>query len=434
MASEEEELRQCARYGEYEEMEALLSQGTDPRAADPVNGMTALHYACGNGHEIIVKRLIDAGAVATPNSSGNTPLHWAVQNGHSECVETLTSMLPKTKQLDVLHCNKFGKSAISEAFTKQDAKLIKTILEHASTDEGMRSMDDEVNGAESNRAGHSQETCEGGTESTLSVTHEFCHSGEVLLVRELVPAGPEGEGRSSLMKGQPPLSSHDSNSGVMDTKVLEASVEHDGTGSAIWAASIVLWRWLCSDSIAQRIKCRTVLELGAGCGLPSIAAASDPNAAPAIMVISDGNEEALMNGQHNVELNKEKIVLSGSEVSVQKLNWDGELDCLSPTAFDFVVGADLVYKEDMTERLAHVVARCVSEGGSFLYVHPQTMRSGQETFFSMLKKEGLSLCVDELAPEEFSSNPLASGNNSLAMVLFPDLATTTFCMKEFRRC
>ncbi len=32
----------------------------------------------------------------------------------------------------------------------------------------------------------------------------------------------------------------------------------------------------------------------------------------------------------------------------------------------------------MTERLAHVVARCVSEGGSFLYVHPQTMRSGQE--------------------------------------------------------
>ncbi len=32
----------------------------------------------------------------------------------------------------------------------------------------------------------------------------------------------------------------------------------------------------------------------------------------------------------------------------------------------------------MSERLAHVVACRVSEGGSFLYVHPQTMRSGQE--------------------------------------------------------
>ncbi len=39
-------------------------------------------------------------------------------------------------------------------------------------------MDDEVNGAESNRADHSQEACEGGTESTMSITHEFCHSGE----------------------------------------------------------------------------------------------------------------------------------------------------------------------------------------------------------------------------------------------------------------
>ncbi len=47
-------------------------------------------------------------------------------------------------------------------------------------------MDDEVNGAESNRAGHSQETCEGGTESTLSVTHEFCHSGEGGVVVQVV--------------------------------------------------------------------------------------------------------------------------------------------------------------------------------------------------------------------------------------------------------
>ncbi len=34
-------------------------------------------------------------------------------------------------------------------------------------------MDDE-----SNRADYSQETCEGGAESALSVTHEFCHSGQ----------------------------------------------------------------------------------------------------------------------------------------------------------------------------------------------------------------------------------------------------------------
>lgn len=105
-----EELIQCARYGELEELAALLtvrgcfffpprSRVLSPPAqthannADFVNhrnewGQSALQNASANGHTDIVTRLLAAGARASdPNPEGNTALHWACLMGHVDVVK-----------------------------------------------------------------------------------------------------------------------------------------------------------------------------------------------------------------------------------------------------------------------------------------------------------------------------------------------------------
>lgn len=55
-------LRQCARYGEAEEVAQLLGQGTPVDAVDD-GGRTALFFAAGNGHAEVLRLLLAHGAV-----------------------------------------------------------------------------------------------------------------------------------------------------------------------------------------------------------------------------------------------------------------------------------------------------------------------------------------------------------------------------------
>jgi ankyrin repeat protein len=94
-----EELADCARYGEEEEVKQLIATAaasSDIAAVvDLVNtpassGNTALHMAAANGHVEICACLLEAGAATdTKNGSGNTPLHWAALNGHLAAVSLL---------------------------------------------------------------------------------------------------------------------------------------------------------------------------------------------------------------------------------------------------------------------------------------------------------------------------------------------------------
>ena len=71
------ELLECARYGEDDDLKALLDKGVPAGFADD-QGTTALHRAAANGHLACVELLAAGGCPHAPNASGNTPLHWAV--------------------------------------------------------------------------------------------------------------------------------------------------------------------------------------------------------------------------------------------------------------------------------------------------------------------------------------------------------------------
>ena len=52
-----------------------------------------------------------------------------------------------------------------------------------------------------------------------------------------------------------------------------AKPEEDTTGLGIWAASLVCARWMASEKISSRMEGKSIIELGAGCGIPGLAVA-----------------------------------------------------------------------------------------------------------------------------------------------------------------
>ena len=75
-------LHAAAHNGHERVIKLLLDHGADPVAVDE-DGWTAVFSVAVNGHESIVKLLLDRGADAKKfTENGSTPLHAAAQNGH----------------------------------------------------------------------------------------------------------------------------------------------------------------------------------------------------------------------------------------------------------------------------------------------------------------------------------------------------------------
>jgi hypothetical protein len=135
-----DEMLECARYEELEDLESILKAGMVPVDYQNAGLNTALHYAAANGFVSIAATLLDRGAKNLPNSSGNTPLHWALQNKH---IELAKLVLTRASGVNVLAQNAFGKSCVTEAFALEDQALAEMVLAHPSA----ASLDDGQGGA-----------------------------------------------------------------------------------------------------------------------------------------------------------------------------------------------------------------------------------------------------------------------------------------------
>ncbi|CAM9126528.1 unnamed protein product [Chrysoparadoxa australica] len=392
-----------ARYGEIAEVKELLAQGVSPNVLNP-SGNSALHYACANGEAEIVTLLCTHGAQFLANGTGNTPMHWAVQQKQRPCVEALLKALPTAEGMDVLLRNSFGKSALSDAFNTGDTEYVGLILSHPSAEEDMllamkkKDGDGDEEGSQSvtvrdrTITNGSSANASGLLASWLTGLFHYCtpvlsfvlpqhrlkFNGKVYMIRELeIPdaASPFG-----------------------------ASCDDDRTGLAAWGASIILARWIADLAAARSFEGQRVLELGAGCGVAGLSLAVHGKAS--LVHLTDLHPATVANLKHNMKINAQEAgcFSDGCSVTAGTLDW-GDEATWPGDQFDVIVGCDLAYQSSLSELLLKVVLGLLKPGGRLLYCAPDG-RDGQEEWFSMLTASGLTCTCNQLAPTNYSDNPI----------------------------
>merc|ERR1719394_1399936 len=84
------ELYDVSKDGNCGRVRELLEAGADPDKYKDGYGDTAVNDAARNGHNEVVKTLIQAKCdINVKNNSGSTALHNAARDGHNEVVKTL---------------------------------------------------------------------------------------------------------------------------------------------------------------------------------------------------------------------------------------------------------------------------------------------------------------------------------------------------------
>eukprot|EP00980_Cylindrotheca_fusiformis_P006493 scaffold1378_cov137-Cylindrotheca_fusiformis.AAC.6 len=371
--AQQEWLDSC-RYGEVDVLRALLSRF--PRLisyADSESENTGLHMACANGHLHVVKFLVYHEHKFMKNKSGNTPLHWAASNGQAGIVNYLTKN-STLNDIDVLEKNRFGRSALTEGFSSQKEGVVEALLEHDSaTEDKLLSV---------------------SGDSKSQVVHKLFAKESPLLIREL-----------AIVNGDNPFADAE-------------RPDQDTTGLSIWSASLVLARWLHTKSWDNS----TIVELGAGCGVPGLTVAScNPN--PRRVFVTDLNPQTVENLGYNIKLNEFDNVEALRMDWCDKSTWPKE-------KVDYVVGSDLVYQKSLVPLLSGVVMELMNAGGIFFYVAPETGRDGLEEFINHMKNE-CPEWKETKAPAEYHANPLTSGDDEECFLHFQELSSLKYMLYEF---
>lgn len=143
--------------------------------------------------------------------------------------------------------------------------------------------------------------------------------------------------------------------------VGEASDSFSETGTVLWPAAPLLCYFLLSDAGRRLLNGTSVLELGAGVGIPGLIAGQTCHT----LVLSDHNLEVVERLKANVKLNRDSLLVNCQTVSVEAIDWS---DYLQPHAvgtrgaptqpthrFQIILGADVVYSTETVEMLVSAV-------------------------------------------------------------------------------
>jgi ankyrin repeat protein len=113
----------AAKNGHEAVVKQLLDKGADMDTRDE-GGLTPLSWAAKNGYEAVVKQLLDKGAdVDTRDKDGLTPLSWAAKDGHEAVVKQLLE-----KGADPDQKNKYGQTPLSWAAKNGHEAVAKQLL------------------------------------------------------------------------------------------------------------------------------------------------------------------------------------------------------------------------------------------------------------------------------------------------------------------
>ncbi|KAF0695468.1 Aste57867_13711 [Aphanomyces stellatus] len=132
-----------------------------------------------------------------------------------------------------------------------------------------------------------------------------------------------------------------------------------GTGSAVWQAAEAMLQMMKLPAYMSMLHGRKVLELGAGTGINSLAAAmSNAN-----VVATDGDPDSLALIQENIKTNQFQLPRS---VAVRNLVWGNQEQIQSIKAefglFDVILGSDILFEAIEGQLLVTIYELCAMQG------------------------------------------------------------------------
>lgn len=213
-----------------------------------------------------------------------------------------------------------------------------------------------------------------------------------------------------------------------DLDLLGLKNNSDWTGLYVWTASILMSRWIISQKAAFDGK--SVLELGAGCGLPGLTALTHTTCRK--VTITDLHQRTVDNISHNTGTTGLEIKsLDFSRCSSSILDW------LKPstwpnTQFDIILGSDVVYHEAQAGMLSNVLKKLLKPGGVFLMVHAAA-RAGLAEFCDALENAGFSQEA-AITPSEKYYELLPGMSTQYMDLHFPEFNTSAgFLFRKFTK-
>ena len=438
--------------------------------------------------------------VQCTNTSGkNTPLHYAVTNRALESIRFLlqdfsdtttntdTSVSYTNPYIDVLQQNSAGRSSLTEAFaltssstanesdhdddTKQNHEILTLLLEHPSANEERLIQTSSTN--DGNHTTTTTTTTENAEEPNQ--TEEIlppCHTHHFRLVgsSQTVPPNDGIELYIREMAMAPTTMSNAEHDDPPDASLATNKTEpnnhnndlihilggtepvNDTTGYGIWSASIIMGQWMTdvfynnrhTSSSEETAPIRTILELGAGCGIPGITVAKSfvNTTIPPTVYVTDLNPLTLRNLQHNVTTNHvealtrvvsldwNELIQSRDDTAVwpwTSTNADvapaeGEPHGTSDTTnngIDVLIGSDLVYQKEVVPILLETIHKLRPK--TFYYGAAGTNRDGHDLFIQSLQTT-MTLVSSFPAPTNYrTTNPLHNQDDDECFIHFQDL-------------
>ena len=179
-----------------------------------------------------------------------------------------------------------------------------------------------------------------------------------------------------------------------------------GKGGIFWDGSYFISKYLLSDLFPNNSKIKTILELGAGTGLPSLVSLAKNN----YTVVTTDTKKLIPMINDIMELNR-KNFCKDAKSFVTELSWEKKEDIekvkklMDNKPFDVIIGSELVYLDDLFDDLINVIRNFSDENTFIILSYKIRLPSMVEDFTNKLKKFFEIIYIDYQLKNELYPNP-----------------------------
>lgn len=192
-------------------------------------------------------------------------------------------------------------------------------------------------------------------------------------------------------------------------------------GSHVWAGSKHLTDYIMKTFTPQDMHKRKILELGAGCGLTSMALKK--HFGPDTKVVITEKAEMLPRIRENLELNQ---MQEDENLVVQELKWGDNLSQITET-YDFIVAAEVVFDERLFKPLLETIVALSGFNTVLLLAYTERHRS-EGVFFKQLGEFYSSTKLHRVpwSGPAYTPTPPPSSSNIVSFSALPRATSSTY--------